>query len=108
MRSRSLVARDDADVEAEARADLVQEPAAVVRLAQGAGRDRQHRLGLVALDDRNQLGQRQQRGRPRRFRERAGPKDRLADPGHPLGAIDHLEVAVPGHVHDQRVERVGT
>src|SRR6185503_5238881 len=49
-----------------------------------------------------------QRALARGARDRPLPEDPLADPGHPLGAVDNRERAVPADVRNQRVKRVGT
>ena len=80
---------------------------AVLRLADGAGRDRHQRVDLVAVGDAPQRLQRVQPAPEHLGRDDALVQGRVAQPDHLLGAIEDVDAPTGLDVGHHQVERVG-
>ena len=103
---RFLGAGDDVDVQAEAVPHAQHEFAAVLGLADGAGRHGEDGIGLMLLRQPLEGFERPEADVDRGWRQPAGGERRAPEADHLLGAIDDLEAGAPD-AGDHHVDRVG-
>jgi hypothetical protein len=102
---RLFLTADDAHVDAELVAHGASELTAVLRLAHGARRHGDERVGLVAIGDALERAERVEPAAKDVGRDHAAPQ-RLAEPHHFLGAIEDLHAPARIHVRNDEVKRV--
>ena len=99
--------RDDARPDARFLSDRVQELAAVLGFASGAGGDGHDLVDAVRLGERAKLRQHLEGGVHGRRRQRPAVEPARSEPDHFLFAIDDFEGQIGAHLHHEHVQRVG-
>ena len=105
--ARFFGAGDHARADAGLVGDRLEEFAAVLRFARGAGRDGDDFVHAVRIGEPAELRQHLQRGVHRFGRQGAAVEPARAEPDHFLFAVDDFERQVGTHLHDDHVQRIG-